>query len=94
MNEVFRSAADQTRQRLPQLSANQEACRLYRHALKTLSSWAIDREIFLDEATKLRARFDESRGCSAAQAGNATDAAGAGTAGGAPAGALPEHLPS
>ena len=68
MNEVFRSAADQTRQRLPQLPANQQACRLYRHALKTLSSWAIDREIFLDEATKLRARFDESRGCSAAQA--------------------------
>ena len=68
MNEVFRSAADQTRQRLPQMSTNVQACRLYRKALKTLSSWAIDREIFLDEATKLRARFDESRGCSPAQA--------------------------
>jgi NADH dehydrogenase (ubiquinone) 1 beta subcomplex subunit 9 len=31
--------------------------------LKLLSSWAIDRDIFNDEATKIRARFDQERGC-------------------------------
>lgn len=68
MNEVFRSAANEFRQKLPQLSQNQEVARLYRHSLKTLSSWAIDREIFLEEADILRARFDAERGCSAAKA--------------------------
>ena len=33
-----------------------------------LSSWAVDREIFLTEAEKLRARFDAERGCSTAKA--------------------------
>ena len=42
--------------------------RLYRKSLKTLSSWVIDRDIFLEEATKLRNRFDEERGCSNAKA--------------------------
>jgi hypothetical protein len=42
--------------------------RLYRKALKTLSSWIIDREIFLEEATNLRGRFDAERGVSNAKA--------------------------
>ena len=42
--------------------------RLYRKALKTLSSWTIDRNIFLDEADNLRARFDAERGCDHAKA--------------------------
>jgi NADH dehydrogenase (ubiquinone) 1 beta subcomplex subunit 9 len=42
--------------------------RLYRHSLRTLLSWAVDRDIFNEEATKLRARFDASRGASAAAA--------------------------
>ena len=33
-----------------------------------LSSWVIDREIFLEEATALRARFDAERGVSNAKA--------------------------
>lgn len=45
-----------------------KAARLYRKSLKVLSSWAIDREIFLTEAELLRARFDAERGCSAAKA--------------------------
>lgn len=36
--------------------------------MKTLSSWAVDRGIFLDEAEKIRARFDAERGCSPAKA--------------------------
>ena len=67
MNEFIRSAANEARQKLPQLSANQEVARLYRKSLKLLSSWAIDREIFLDESEKLRARFDAERGCSKAR---------------------------
>jgi NADH dehydrogenase (ubiquinone) 1 beta subcomplex subunit 9 len=41
---------------------------LYRHSLKTLLSWAIDRDIFNDEATKLRGRFDGQRGVNPAAA--------------------------
>lgn len=33
-----------------------------------LSSWVIDREIFVEEATNLRARFDAERGVSNAKA--------------------------
>lgn len=36
----------------------QEVCRLYRSALRLLNSWAIDREVFLDEAEKIRNEFD------------------------------------
>lgn len=39
-----------------------QAARLYRHSLKTLSSWTIDRDLFNDEADLLRARFDANRG--------------------------------
>jgi hypothetical protein len=45
-----------------------QVARLYRKSLKTLSSWVIDREIFLEEATNLRARFDSERGVSNAKA--------------------------
>ena len=36
---------------------------MYRHSLKTIASWAIDRDVINEEATKLRARFDANRGC-------------------------------
>mmetsp|Transcript_13156 Transcript_13156/g.15826 ORF Transcript_13156/g.15826 Transcript_13156/m.15826 type:complete len:163 (+) Transcript_13156:62-550(+) len=68
LNEAFQKAANETRQKLPQLTSNQEVARLYRHSLKTLSSWAVDREVFIEEATDLRARFDSARGCAPAQA--------------------------
>ena len=42
--------------------------RLYRHGLKTLSSWVIDRNIFLEQATELRGRFDDHRGVPTAEA--------------------------
>lgn len=41
---------------------------MYRHSLRTLLSWAVDRDIFNEEATKLRARFDSKRGVSPATA--------------------------
>lgn len=45
-----------------------QVARLYRKSLKVLSSWVIDREIFLEKATELRGRFDAERGCSNAKA--------------------------
>ena len=41
-----------------------QVARLYRNSLKTLLSWAVDRDIFNEKATELRARFDSSRGVS------------------------------
>jgi len=41
----------------------QQAARLYRNSLKLLSSWCIDRDIFNEEATKIRDQFDFERGC-------------------------------
>ena len=39
-----------------------QVARLYRNCLKTLLSWAVDRDIFNEKAMELRARFDASRG--------------------------------
>lgn len=50
------------------LFRTQQVATLYRHALRHLLSWCIDRDIFNDEATKLRARFDANRGVSPAAA--------------------------
>lgn len=41
---------------------------MYRNGLKVLCSWAIDRDVFIDEAIKLRARFDAERGCNRGKA--------------------------
>mmetsp|Transcript_12643 Transcript_12643/g.18438 ORF Transcript_12643/g.18438 Transcript_12643/m.18438 type:complete len:155 (-) Transcript_12643:755-1219(-) len=68
MNEVFTSAANQFRQKLPQFSRKVEVSRLYRKSLKLLASWAIDRDIFIDEADKIRARFDAGKDASDAKA--------------------------
>lgn len=42
--------------------------RAYRRSLRLLQAWAIDRELFNTEATKVRARFDEHKGATAAAA--------------------------
>lgn len=45
-----------------------QVARLYRNSLKTLLSWAVDRDIFNEKAMELRARFDASRGESSSAA--------------------------
>ena len=40
-----------------------QVARLYRDSLKLMSSWCIDRDIFNEEATKIRNQFDDERGC-------------------------------
>mmetsp|Transcript_5357 Transcript_5357/g.8932 ORF Transcript_5357/g.8932 Transcript_5357/m.8932 type:complete len:155 (-) Transcript_5357:246-710(-) len=67
MNQAFREAANQIRQKPVKLTHNQEVARLYRKSLKTLCSWVIDRDCFLERATELRGRFDAERGCSNAR---------------------------
>jgi len=47
---------------------NEQVARLYRHALKLLDSWAIDRDVFCDEAEKIRAKFDAERGANPGRA--------------------------
>ncbi|CAM9829900.1 unnamed protein product [Pylaiella littoralis] len=63
MNSTFRGAAAQFISKQHPITHQQEVCRLYRASLKLLDSWAIDRTIFNDEATKIRASFDEGSKC-------------------------------
>jgi hypothetical protein len=42
------------------LTHRKEVCRLYRQALREAFNWSESRELFLDEATEIRARFDAS----------------------------------
>ena len=59
MDASFRAAAAQYRQAAPKLTHSQRVCRLYRNALKTQNSWAVDRQVFIAEADKMRAEFDK-----------------------------------
>jgi hypothetical protein len=68
LNDIFLAAANQTRQKARSLTHNQKVAHLYRHSLRVLLSWAVDRDIFNEAATELRARFDAQRGVSAAAA--------------------------
>ena len=43
------------------LSHVQRVTRLYRASLRTLDSWACDREIFLTKGGEIRARFEAAR---------------------------------
>lgn len=64
MNAEMRSAASQFIKAAPKLSHKQEVCRLYRKSLKLCNSWAISRDIFNAEATKIRASFDKYKSLS------------------------------
>jgi len=43
------------------LSHQQRVTRLYRHALRNLLSWVVDRDAFLEQAGLLREKFDSVR---------------------------------
>jgi len=58
MNKAFKAVAEQTRMAKPQLTHQQRVTRLYRNALRTTYHWSLDRRIWLEEAEKLRAKFD------------------------------------
>ena len=52
---------------MAELSHAVRVARLYRGALRASLNWAVDREIWAEYATGLRARFEEARGLSQAQ---------------------------
>ena len=63
MNAAFTALARETRnQAAAAPSQRQRVTRLYRGALRAAMSWAVDREVFLTEAERLRARFDAFKG--------------------------------
>lgn len=68
MNSAFREAAAQVSQKPTALTRSQQVARLYRHSLKLLLNWCIDREIFNQEALSIRSQFDSNRNVSPAAA--------------------------
>ena len=61
MNNGFKVAQSVARMGPETLTHTQKVQRLYRHGLKTLGSWAIDRNVFLNEADVMRAAFESNR---------------------------------
>ncbi|GMI51254.1 hypothetical protein ScalyP_jg5905 [Parmales sp. scaly parma] len=66
MNNAFQAVRANMRQQPVTLSHRVTVVRLYRHSLKLLGSWAVDRGIFCDEADKIRAEFETNRDCTPA----------------------------
>jgi len=62
MNSAFKAIHAASVNKAAALTHKQEVTRLYRNSLKLLFSWAVSRDVFIDEATKLRARFDANKG--------------------------------
>jgi NADH dehydrogenase (ubiquinone) 1 beta subcomplex subunit 9 len=60
MDASFRAVVNQYRQAAPKLTHSQKVVRLYRNALKTQNSWAVDRQVFIAEADRMRAEFDRN----------------------------------
>ena len=58
MNPAFKLASNYYKQSPQSLSHRQAVTRLYRHSLKLMMSWAIDRDLINEEAEKIRSRFD------------------------------------
>ena len=61
MNRAFREAAGWMKPVVEDLTHTQKVQRLYRHSLKLMMSWAIQRDIINAEAYKIRARFEQHR---------------------------------
>jgi len=61
MNSAFSAVRGELIAKVGPITHQQRVTRLYRHSLKVLQSWAIDRSIINDEATKIRARFDAGK---------------------------------
>ena len=75
MNRTFLEVAALARNQLaPPPTERQRVTRLYRNSLRLLMSWAVDRDVFLNEAEKLRARFDAYRGDFSSRAKGALEA--------------------
>ena len=60
MNATLREVVGRFVGAAPNLSHKQTVQRLYKKSLKTLDSWVIDRRLWNEEATKIRAQFDSN----------------------------------
>lgn len=60
LSKAFQKAVD-FHKPVPNLTHQQVVMRMYRSALRTINSWAEDRDIFNEEALKIRAEFDEHK---------------------------------
>ena len=67
MNSAFKAAAQHYISPQPVLTHAQEVSKLYRHSLRTLQSWAINRNVFNEEGLKMRAEFKANMGLPEAQ---------------------------
>lgn len=61
MNKTYREVVGRVMGAPQELSHKQTVTRLYKQSLKTLDSWVIDRRLWNEEATKIRAEFDQHR---------------------------------
>ena len=60
LNPTFRTVVAAMKH-VPVLSHTQRVTRLYRTALRLLDSWVIDRDLWNEEASKVRAQFEANR---------------------------------
>jgi len=60
MNSTFRAVAAEYK-RVVTLTHAQRVTRMYRKSLRLAASWIIDRELWLEEADKIRARFNAAK---------------------------------
>lgn len=58
MDASFRAVAAAARNQTGPLSHQQQVTRLYRHSLRLLFSWVVDRDLVNERGLELRARFD------------------------------------
>mmetsp|Transcript_34432 Transcript_34432/g.63004 ORF Transcript_34432/g.63004 Transcript_34432/m.63004 type:complete len:157 (-) Transcript_34432:129-599(-) len=68
MNNSFLGAMKHYVQAKPDLTHPQAVCRLYRASLRCLASWAVDRGVFNEEATRIQGLFRVNADCSAGKA--------------------------
>ncbi|TMW69306.1 hypothetical protein Poli38472_001462 [Pythium oligandrum] len=61
MNQTFREVVARFANPTEKLSHKQTVTRLYKQSLKTLDSWIIDRRLWNEEATKIRAEFEQNK---------------------------------
>ncbi|KAF0693640.1 Aste57867_15411 [Aphanomyces stellatus] len=61
LNQAFLQAALSAQGALPVLSHKQQVTRLYKRSLKLLDSWVIDRRLWNEEATNIRAQFNANK---------------------------------
>ena len=70
MNEAWQEATATHHKAPEDLTHNQEVARLYRHSLKLMTSWVIDRATVCEAATAIRAEFDRHTGKDVATGSN------------------------